>query len=94
MYGWRIATLEELHEVRNLALIIWPHTFADVLTQKQIDYMLNWMYSIETLESKFQLGHQFKLLTEDDRSIGFAHLEIGFPKSRLFAHSQVVFTSQ
>ena len=52
----RILSEKELPIVKDLAYKIWPIAYQDILLKDQMDYMLNWMYSIEKLEQDFQAG--------------------------------------
>lgn len=77
---------EELTKVQSIALRTWPSTFANILSTEQIEYMLNWMYSIEMLESQFEKGHTFLLAEEDGKELGFAGFELNYaegPKAKL-----------
>ncbi|MFN3761167.1 MAG: GNAT family N-acetyltransferase [Algoriphagus aquaeductus] len=77
---------EELTKVQSIALRTWPSTFANILSTEQIEYMLNWMYSIEMLESQFEKGHTFLLADEDGKELGFAGFELNYaegPKAKL-----------
>ena len=54
---------EEINEqqvaiVQELAYEIWPQTYAEVLSKEQIDYMLDMMYSIKSLEDQVKNGHR------------------------------------
>ncbi|EAZ79546.1 GNAT family N-acetyltransferase [Algoriphagus machipongonensis] len=69
------ASTKELKEVQNLAHHTWPDTFGDILSPEQIEYMLNWMYSLETLEKQQKNGHIFLLAKEKDECLGFAGIE-------------------
>jgi diamine N-acetyltransferase len=77
---------EELPKVQSIAHRTWPSTFANILSPEQIEYMLNWMYSIEMLESQFEKGHTFLLAEEDGKKLGFAGFELNHaegPKAKL-----------
>src|SRR5690606_1794208 len=65
----------EIRIVQDLAHKIWPITFKEILTTEQIDYMLNWMYSIEKLESQIENGHQFFIYELNNEPIGFLGIE-------------------
>ena len=71
----RLATALELPILESLAREIWPHTYADIITKEQMDFMLNWMYSTETLVGQQQAGHEFYLLQNDSMDIGFMAIE-------------------
>jgi ribosomal protein S18 acetylase RimI-like enzyme len=71
----RLATEHELPILESLAREIWPHTYTDIITKEQMDFMLNWMYSKETLVAQQQAGHEFYLLKKDSTDIGFLAIE-------------------
>lgn len=76
-----VASKEQLSIVRELALKIWHVTYVNVISLDQIDYMLQIMYSIESLENQLQTNKVFLLVEEDNRFIGFASYELNFENS-------------
>lgn len=68
----------ELNIVQSIAHRTWPSTFANILSPEQIEYMLNWMYSLEMLESQLDKGHTFLLGEEDGKELGFAGFELNY----------------
>ncbi len=82
----RQLTKEELRKVQSIAHRTWPTTFANILSAEQIVYMLNWMYSLEMLESQLDKGHTFLLAEEEGKELGFAGFELNYsegPKAKL-----------
>ncbi|WP_192348162.1 GNAT family N-acetyltransferase [Algoriphagus sp. Y33] len=69
------AAKEELKIVQNIAHRTWPDTFGKILSPDQIDYMLNWMYSLSTLEQQVSDGYLFYFAEEDGEKLGFAGFE-------------------
>ena len=61
----RLASALELPILESLAREIWPDTYADIISRDQMDFMLNWMYSTETLEKQQADGHEFYLIRHD-----------------------------
>jgi GNAT superfamily N-acetyltransferase len=70
---------EEVFIVNQLAHEIWPDAFKDILSQEQLDYMLDWMYNIQTLQEQVQAGQLFYLITENGKASGFIGLEPNYP---------------
>ena len=70
----RFAQLNELEIIRQIAFKTWPVAYRDILSVKQLQYMLDWMYNIETLENNVtQLQHQFLIAFDDNQApVGFA----------------------
>lgn len=77
---------EELIKVQSIAHRTWPSTFANILSPEQIQYMLNLMYALKTLESQLEKGHTFLLVEEEGKELGFAGFELNHsdgPKAKL-----------
>jgi len=76
MIHLRLLAKEELLLIQKIAQHTWPSTFAGILSIVQIDYMLNWMYDLQLLESQVDKGHSFLVAEEDGAAIGFAGYEL------------------
>ena len=71
----RLLQKHELSLTRNLVEKIWPSAYGTILSKEQLSYMLNWMYSIETLEKSFDKGNEFYCAFDNDLPLGFLELE-------------------
>lgn len=59
--------------IRQLAGQIWPEAYRSILSPGQIGYMMEMMYSVDSLtEQMEQKKHRFLLICDDDRAVGFA----------------------
>jgi len=76
MVHLRLLAKEELILIQKIAHQTWPSTFAGLLSEAQIAYMLNWMYDLKMLESQVEQGHGFLVAEEDWTAIGFAGYEL------------------
>lgn len=65
--------------VQDLAYLTWPETFKEILTQDQLQYMLEWMYNLPTLRDQIGTGHEFYIVT-DNRDLGFVGIEFDHPE--------------
>ncbi len=70
------ASKEELIHVQSIAQRTWPDTFGEILSPEQIEYMLSWMYSLETLEQQASDGYLFFLAEENGEKLGFTGIEV------------------
>jgi ribosomal protein S18 acetylase RimI-like enzyme len=61
--------------IRDIAYKTWPITYGHILPEGQIDYMLERMYSIDSLHEATQKGHRFLLFKENEEHLGFAGYE-------------------
>ncbi len=68
-----------LSTITALAQQIWPTAFKDILTDDQIDYMLNWMYSADQLKKQLEDGNLFFQIRLDNTPIGFVGLQENYP---------------
>ena len=81
--------------VHDLAHRIWPDTFKEILSPEQLIFMLNWMYSIETLRHQMSNGHRFFAIKEDQVPLGFIGIESNYPtQGQLKIHKLYVLPSQ
>ena len=46
-------------KVRSVAEKAFPATYSDILSERQLDYMMEWMYSAENLARQLEEGHIF-----------------------------------
>ena len=59
--------------IRELTFRVWPQTYASILSQAQIDYMLEMMYSEDSLKKQMnEDGCRFIIIYEDGNPVGFA----------------------
>jgi ribosomal protein S18 acetylase RimI-like enzyme len=64
---------ESIPLIRKLSLRIWPEAYASILSDDQISYMLNLMYSEDALQMQIdQKHHQFIIAYDDAEPVGFA----------------------
>ena len=75
MYKIQIATIVDIPLIRDLTFRIWPQTYATILSQQQIDYMLDWMYSEASLQQQMNEGAQFILVYDTEDPVGFASFQ-------------------
>jgi len=70
---------KDVFRIKVIAELTWPETFKEILTNEQIRYMLDWMYSLEILTSQIENGHNFYIFRENDKDIGFIGIELNCP---------------
>ncbi len=70
------ATLKDISTIQQLAQIIWPHAYYEIISKEQIKYMLNLMYSNISLTNQMQKGHQFVLAIDKNIALGFASYSV------------------
>lgn len=71
-----VAGEEHFPIIREIAHQTWPDTFRTILSPQQIDYMLEWMYSIDSLKKQVhEQKHVFLLVKDADKFQGFVSYE-------------------
>lgn len=80
----------ELQIIQDLAQIIWPVSFKDMISTEQIDYMLEWMYNPNKLKENHQNGHIYLLYSEKDVPLGFVSYELKRSESEVRIHKLYV----
>lgn len=56
---FRTATLTDRALIRSISERTWPSTYGHIISQEQIDFMLDWMYSDESLGKQMDSGCVF-----------------------------------
>ena len=72
----RPATIDDRAFIRSVSERTWPSTYGHIISQEQIDFMLNWMYSDASLAEQFAKGHQFYIANLKGQDIGFCSVSI------------------
>lgn len=63
-------------DIRAIAQEVWPKTYGAILSQAQLDYMMNMMYSVVALQQQAnEKQHHFILAKENNSTVGFASYE-------------------
>ena len=74
--------------------MVWPQTYAGILTPQQIDYMLEMMYSEAALRNQMTDGCQFIFIYEDEQPVGFASYQETKPGTWKLHKIYVLLTQQ
>ncbi len=76
-----VATHSQLEIIQDLAKAIWPDAYGAILSQEQLEYMMEMMYSLDSLENQLKNNIVFLLVKEENDFIGFASYELNFQNS-------------
>lgn len=68
----RQAGAEACPLIRRLADEAFPATYREILTPAQLDYMMEWMYSPESLARQLREGHVYFIASADSEPCGYA----------------------
>ncbi len=73
MLSVRKASITDIPLIRELTFAIWPQTYAGLLSQDQIDYMLELIYSEASLKKQMEEeGCTFIIIHDDNAPVAFA----------------------
>ena len=80
-------TDEDFASIKAIAEEVWPIAYGSILNQEQLDYMMEMMYSVSSLQNQAnQKGHRFILAKENGNLLGFASFEFNYikkPKTKI-----------
>ncbi|HEY4789531.1 MAG TPA: GNAT family N-acetyltransferase [Bacteroidales bacterium] len=71
MLSFQKASIDDIYLLRTLAREIWTTCYPGIITMEQIEYMLNWMYSAETIRKEIKEGVYWELVYLENMPIGF-----------------------
>lgn len=71
MIVFRRATAADVPLLRDLAERIWRAYYPAIIGVAQVEYMLGWMYSAETIERELGEGVVWEVATLDAEAVGF-----------------------
>ena len=73
-----VATNSQLEIIQDLAKAIWLDAYGAILSQEQLEYMMEMMYSLDSLENQLKNNNVFLLAKVENDFIGFASYELNF----------------
>jgi diamine N-acetyltransferase len=73
MLSIRTANTKDIELIIELAFAIWPNAYGTIISQQQIDYMLDMMYSPTSLQKQMvEDGCNFIIVNDAETPVGFA----------------------
>lgn len=89
MFSIRKATTNDIHLIHEMAWVVFPHTYKEILTPEQIDYMMEWMYSEDSLHKQMEEdGHIYYLAFKEDEPAGYLSIQ---PEGKHVFHLQKIY---
>jgi len=68
---FKTITSNDFQQVFDLSKEIWNDNYQDMISQKQIDYMLNMMYNPERLQQDLNEGYKWEFIYHNNNPIGY-----------------------
>lgn len=69
------ATTHDIPAIQQIARITWTDTYGNILSAAQLEYMLDDIYSSQSLKEQMRTNHLFFVLKENAETIGFIDVE-------------------
>lgn len=70
------ATREDIPAIQAMAQVVFRRTYADIISPSQMEFMLDWMYSPESLLSQIESpGKAFFIVRLNGENIGYVSVE-------------------
>lgn len=89
MFSIRKATTNDIPLIHEMAWVVFPHTYKEILTPEQIDYMMEWMYSEDSLHKQMEKdGHIYYLAFKEDEPAGYLSIQ---PEGEHVFHLQKIY---
>ena len=76
MVQFKKADRDMIPLIEELAQEIFPATYAPILSSEQIDYMMEWMYSKESLDKQMTEGHIYHIALWDNVPVGYTSVQM------------------
>lgn len=76
-----VVTQNQLPIIKDLAYAIWPDAYGKILSNEQLDYMLELIYNVDSLQKQLEQKHIFLLVEDENQFIGFASYELNYKNS-------------
>ena len=77
----RPATESDIPAIQQIAYDSWPATYGQILSQAQIDYMLELMYNFNILKAQMTQTQVFCLALHNEQPLGFVAYEVNYQSS-------------
>ena len=69
--------IESILIIQHIAKTTWAKAYKEIITNEQLEYMLDKMYSTESLQNQIQVQeHQFILANFENKPVGFASFNL------------------
>ena len=69
------ATEENLKTIHDMAQVVFRHTYKEILSPEQMEYMMDMMYSMPNLQIQLQEGHHYYIAYEGQTPCGYVSVQ-------------------
>ena len=77
MNGYRIirACKDDVQCIHGMADIVFRHTYREILSPEQMEYMMDWMYSPASLRQQMDQGHVYYIAFRNEVPCGYVSIQ-------------------
>ena len=69
------ASSEDTMCIHDMAQVVFRHTYREILSPEQMEYMMDWMYSPANLQKQFDEGHVYYIAYRDGKPCGYVSVQ-------------------
>lgn len=69
------AGTDDLQKISDMAQVVFRHTYREILSPEQMEYMMDMMYSMPNLHKQIEEGHHYFIAYEDDCPMGYVSVQ-------------------
>ena len=69
------ASGEDTMCIHNMAQVVFRHTYREILSPEQMEYMMDWMYSPANLQKQLDEGHVYYIAYRDGKPCGYVSVQ-------------------
>lgn len=69
------ASGEDIMCIHDLAQVVFRHTYREILSPEQMEYMMDWMYSPANLQKQLDEGHVYYIAYRDGEPCGYVSVQ-------------------
>ena len=76
MFTIKKATTNDIQLINEMAQIVFPATYREILSKEQIEYMMEWMYSLDSIRQQMEEeGHVYLIACEECEAAGYVSVQ-------------------
>lgn len=78
----RLATLKDIPLINEMASVVWPYTYSEMMSKEQLEYMFEMMYSFDSIEKQMtEKKHTYFILFKDNNPQ--AYISVHIPENKV-----------
>lgn len=71
----RKASQSDLQSIQDMAEVVFRHTYREILSSEQMDYMMDMMYSMDNLRIQLEEGHHYYIAYDGEIPCGYVSVQ-------------------